>query len=178
VAHEICGSIVIGIRISVAPQHQQEFGVTCSRLHVLLQAAAVLLHRWSECRLTGHLVSCLPYEIIILCWTLWLRDGSLSTPLELVLAPVAQDSDLQQWRLLLDQRRRWGVLGPFLNAEGYKLVLVIFEIYCILRGRKHFVNLVQNIDLQYPLSVLNSRLWRFRFAFMTCVACCKMCRRS
>ena len=116
-------------------------------------------------------MSWLPYEIIILRRTLWLRDGPFSTLLEVVLAPVALDLDLQQRRLLRDQRRRWGVLRSFLNAEGYKLVLVLFKIYCVLRRWEYFVNLVQNIDFQHLLSVLNLSLWS---AFMTCLTCWKM----
>ena len=88
--------------------------------------------------------------------------------MELKLAPVALGSDLQQRRLLLDQSRWRGVLGPFLNAESYKLVLILFQIYRILRCREHFVNLVQNIRLKpglFFLSVL--RLRSFRFAVMS-----------
>ena len=93
--------------------------------------------------------------------------------MELKLAPVALGSDLQKRRLLLDQSRWRSVLGPFLNAESYKLVLILFQIYCILRSREHFVNLIQNINLKPGLSSLSLR--SFRFAVLTSFVNCKIC---
>ena len=93
--------------------------------------------------------------------------------MELKLAPVALGSDLQQRRLLLDQSGWRGILGPFLNAESYKLVLILFEIHGILRGGEHFVNLVQNINLKPGLSALSLR--SFRFAVMTSFVNSKIC---